>query len=205
MRIKSHASLQCSAVASAQDQFCANRQRFPNLFKVQGTLFRGHHCVWGPESCRTQLRGGCSQVLKKWPKCRGVCLQCTCGFWLLFSEGSAGVVGGVRAVRTLTFGEMGPGSGPQPLPPPPITGLICMPCCGPVASPGPCPEAPGAHHTEQLPPASLLLAMAWWRLALLLIGALLAGELSLGLVHLGVGWGTALAPEGPSLQRSKLR
>lgn len=37
--------------------------------------------------------------------------------------------------------------------------------------------------------------MAWWHLALLLIGDLLAGEPSLGLAHLGVVWGTALAAE----------
>lgn len=39
-------------------------------------------------------------------------------------------------VRTLTFGKIGPGSwGPAAASPAPINGLICMPCCGPVASP----------------------------------------------------------------------
>lgn len=61
----------------------------------------------------------------------------------------------------------------------------------------PYPEAPEACPTEQLPAASLSLAMACWRLALLLTGALLAGEPSLILARLGVGWETALAPEGP--------
>ncbi|KAM7051750.1 pre-B lymphocyte protein 3 isoform 2-T2 [Molossus nigricans] len=63
--------------------------------------------------------------------------------------------------------------GPSHCLPPPINGLICMLCRGPVAS---------LKHleqpTEQLLPASLLLAMAWWCLALLLIGTLLAGQVA---------------------------
>lgn len=74
-----------------------------------------------------------------------------------------------------------------------------MPCCGPAASSAPCALKhlePAQQNTEQLPPASLRLAMACWHLALFLTGVLLAGEPSLGLAHLGVGWGMTLAPEG---------
>lgn len=71
--------------------------------------------------------------------------------------------------------------------------------------PGPCPKH--LEHTQQnsaCPPASPLLAMAWWRLALLLMGALLAGERSLGLAPLG---GRARGQHWLQrpLQRSKLR
>lgn len=76
--------------------------------------------------------------------------------------------------------------GPSYCLPPSINGLICMPCRGPVASLV-CALKHLEHPTEQLLPASLLLAMAWWCLVLLLIGTLLAGEPSLGLAHLGVG------------------
>lgn len=62
--------------------------------------------------------------------------------------------------------------------------------------PYPCSEAPGAHPTEQLPPAFPPLAMACWRLVLL-TGALLAGEPSLSLDHPRVGWGIVSVPEGP--------
>lgn len=44
--------------------------------------------------------------------------------------------------------------------------------------------------------------MACWHLALLLTGALLSGELSLGLAHLGWG-GVELAPEGPCKETSQ--
>lgn len=150
--------------------------------KAQGALFRGHRLSGGLGPADRSSEGGgwgggwwwwwwpCSQVLKKWPLRRGVC-------GLPFSEGSGG--SGLSHL-----GRWGLAVGPQPLPPPPINGLICMPCCGPVASGGRARSTWSAPHRTApawLPAA----AMAWRRLALLLIGALLAGELALGLAPWG--------------------